>query len=68
MKTKYATEAAEAFKKWSKTNNQKKGGNDGKEFLGAFKQLCNKRGFHLYSTFNEKSLLLLIGTSDRLKK
>ena len=24
------------------------------ESLGAFKVLCNKRGLHLYSTFNEK--------------
>ena len=27
---------------------------DGTEFLGAFKDLCNKRGIHLYSTFSEK--------------
>ena len=27
---------------------------DGTEFLGAFKTLCNKRGIHLYSTFSEK--------------
>ena len=27
---------------------------DGTEFLGAFKTLCNKRGIHLYSKFSEK--------------
>ena len=27
---------------------------DGTEFLGAFKQLCTKRGIHLYSTYSEK--------------
>ena len=28
---------------------------DGTEFLGAFKDLCNKRGIHLYSTLSEKN-------------
>ena len=27
---------------------------DGTEFLGAFKRLCNSRAIHLYSTFSEK--------------
>ena len=27
---------------------------DGSEFLGAFKDLYNKRWIHLYSTFSEK--------------
>ena len=27
---------------------------DGTEFLGAFKDLCYKRGIHLYSTLSEK--------------
>ena len=27
---------------------------DGTEFLGAFKTLCNKQKVHLYSTFSEK--------------
>ena len=27
---------------------------DGTQFLGAFKTLCNKRGIHLYSTFSQK--------------
>ena len=27
---------------------------DGTEFLGAIRDLCNKRGIHIYSTFNEK--------------
>ena len=29
---------------------------DGTEFLGAFKTLCNKRKIHLYSTFSEKKI------------
>ena len=69
METKYATEAVEVFKKMIKSKQPEKVWvDDGKEFLGAFKQLCNKRGIHLYSTFSEKSLLLLRGTSDHLKK
>ena len=60
LKTKYATETAEAFKKMI---NHKQPKNvwvdDGTEFLGAFKDLCNKRGIPLYTTFSEKSLLLL---------
>ena len=27
---------------------------DGTEFLGAFKRLCNSLAIHLYSTFREK--------------
>ena len=55
LKTKYATETAEAFQKMIKNKQPEKVGvDDGKEFLGAFKQLCNKRGIHLYSTFSEK--------------
>ena len=54
MKTKYATEAAEAFKKMIKNKQPEKVWvNDGKEFLGALKQLCNKRGIQLYSTIGE---------------
>ena len=63
MKTKYATEAAEAFKKMIKNKQPEKVWlDDGTEFLGAFKQLCTKRGIHLYSTFSEKSQLLQRGT------
>ena len=55
LKTKYATETAEAFKKTIKLKQPKKVWvDDGTEFLGAFKALCNKRGIHLYSTFSEK--------------
>ena len=68
MKTKYATEVAEAFKKKIKNKQPEKVWvDDGKEFFGAFQQLCSKRGIHLYSTFSEKSLLLLRGISDHLK-
>ena len=55
LKTKYATETAEAFKKMIKHKQPiKVWVDDGTEFLGAFKDLCYKRGFHLYSTFSEK--------------
>ena len=55
MKTKYATEAADAFKKMIKYKQPKKVWvDDGTEFLGAFKRLCNSRAIHLYSTFSEK--------------
>ena len=55
LKTKYATETASAFKKMIKNKQpQKVWVDDGTEFLGAFKTLCNKRKFHLYSTFSEK--------------
>ena len=55
LKTKYATEAAEAFKKMIKNKQPAKTWvDDGAEFLGAFKQLCTKRGIHLYSTYSEK--------------
>ena len=59
MKTKYATEAAQAFKKMIKYRQPLKVWvDDGKEFLGAFESLCEKRGIHLYSISSEKSLLL----------
>ena len=55
LQTKYATETAEAFQEMIKIRQPEKVWvDDGKEFLGAFKQLCNKRGFHLYSTFSAK--------------
>ena len=55
LKTKFATETAQAFKKMIKHKQPKKFRvDDGTEFLGAFKALCNKRGIHLYSTFSEK--------------
>ena len=55
LKTKYATETAKAFRNMIKHKQpQKVWVDDGTEFLGAFKTLCNKRGIHLYSTFSEK--------------
>ena len=55
LKTKYATEAAEAFKKMIKNKQPEKVWvDDGTEFLGAIKHLCTKRGIHLSSTFSEK--------------
>ena len=55
MKRKYATEAAQASKKMIKNKQPVKVWvEDGKEFLGAFKSLCEKRGIHLYSTYSEK--------------
>ena len=55
LKTKYATEAAKAFKKMIKNKQPEKVWVDeGTEFLGAFKQLCTKRGIHFYSTYSEK--------------
>ena len=55
LKTKYATETAEAFKKMIKHKQPKKVlVDDGTEFLGAFKALCNKRRIRLNSTFSEK--------------
>ena len=58
MKTKYATETAETFRKIIKHKQPTKFWvDDGTEFLGAFKALCNKLGTHLYSTLVKKSCL-----------
>ena len=55
LKTKYATETAEAFKRMIKYKQPKKVWvNNGTEFLDAFKALCNIRGIYLYSTFGEE--------------
>ena len=55
LKTKYATETAQVFKKMIKhKQSEKVWVDDGTEFLGAFKALCTERGIHLYSTFSEK--------------
>ena len=65
MKTKYATEAADAFKKMIKHKQPEKVWvDDGTEFLGAFKRLCNSRAIHLYCTFSEKSLFFPNGILD----
>ena len=69
MKTKYATEAAEAFKEMIKNKQPEKVWvDDGTEFLGAFKQLCTKRGNHLYSTFSEKKSAFAERNIRSLKK
>ena len=69
LKTKYATETAEAFQKMIKNKQPEKVWvDDGKEFLGAFKQLCNKRGIHLYSTFSEKKSAFAERNIRSLKK
>ena len=69
MKTKYATEAAEAFKKMIKNKQPEKVWvDDGTEFLGAFKQLCTKRGTHLYSNFSEKKSAFAERNIRSLKK
>ena len=55
LKTKNATETSKVFRNMIKHKQpQKVWVDDGTEFLGAFKTLCNKRGIHLYSTFSEK--------------
>ena len=69
MKTKYATKAAEAFKKMIKNKQPEKVWvDDGTEFLGSFKQLCTKLGIHLYSTFSEKKSAFAERNIRSLKK
>ena len=58
MKTKYATETAQAFNKMIKRKKREKIWVDGgTEFLGALKTLCTEREKHLYRTISEKNLL-----------
>ena len=60
MKTKYATEAADPFKKMIKHKQPENiWVDDGTEFV---QRLCNSRPNHLYCTFSEKILFLPIGT------
>ena len=69
LKTKYATEAAEAFKKMIKNKQPEKVWvDDGTEFLGAFKPLCTKCGIHLYSTYSEKNSAFAERNIRSLKK
>ena len=69
LKTKYATETAEAFQKIIKNKQPEKvWDDDGKESLGAFKQLCNKRGIHLYSTYSGKKSAFAERNIKSLKK
>ena len=68
MKTKYATEAAQAFKKMIKNKQPLKVWvDDGKEFLGAFKSLCEKRGIHLYTTYSKKKSAFVERNNSSLK-
>ena len=54
MKTLYAKDAVEAFKKMIKKKQPEKVWTDkGSEFKGDFKKLCEKKGIHLYTTESE---------------
>ena len=69
MKTTNATEATQAFKKLIKYKQPLKVWvDDGKEFLGAFKSLCEKKGLIYIALLVKKSLLLQRETFTRLKK
>ena len=69
LKTKYATETAKAFRNMIKHKQpQKVWVDDGTEFLGAFKTLCNKRGIHLYNTFSERKSAFAERNIRSLKK
>ena len=68
MKTEYATEAADAFKKMIKQKlPEKVWFDDGTEFLGAFIKLYNSRAIHLYSTFCEKKSVFAERNNRSLK-
>ena len=55
LKTKYAKETTEAFKKMIKTKQPKKVWVDkGTEFKGEFEKLCTKREIMKYNTHSEK--------------
>ena len=55
LKSKYATEAASAFRKMIKHKQPKKVWVDqGSEFRGTFRDLCDRKNIHLYHTFSEK--------------
>ena len=65
MKSKYATTCMEAFKKMIKVKQPKKVWVDqGTEFKGSFKNLCEKKGIELYTTHSEKNRHLLSEISD----
>ena len=69
LKTTYAKETAEAFQKMIKNKQPEKVWvDDGKKLFGAFKQLCNKRGIHLYSTYSEKKSAFAERNIRSLKK
>ena len=69
LKTKYATEAAEAFQKIIKNKQPEKVWvNDCKEFLGALKHLCNKLGIPLYGVYSEKKFAFAERNIRSLKK
>ena len=55
LKTKYAAETAQVFKKMIKHRQPEKVWvDDSTEYLGAFKALWTERRIHLHSTFSEK--------------
>ena len=55
MKSKYATTCMDAFKKMIKVKQTKKVWVDqGTEFKGSFKNLCEKKGIEIYTTHSEK--------------
>ena len=57
MKSKYATTCMEALKKMIKVKQPKKVWVDqGTEFKGSFKILCEKKGIELYTTHSEKKI------------
>ena len=57
LKTKYAKETSEAFKKMIKTKQPKKVWVDkGTEFKGEFEKLCTKRQIIKYNTHSEKQI------------
>ena len=66
LKTKYAKETTEAFKKMIKTKQPKKVWVDkGTEFKGEFEKLCTKREIIKYNTHSEKNQRLPKETFDR---
>ena len=65
MKSKYATTCEEAFKKMIKVKQPKKVWVDqGTELKGSFKNLCEKKGIEVYTTYSEKKRLLRSEISD----
>ena len=65
LKTKYAKETTEAFKKMIKTKPKKIWVDKGTEFKGEFEKLCIKREIIKYKTHSEKNQRLPKETFDR---
>ena len=69
MKTKYATETAQNFKKMIKHKQPEEVWvDDGTEFLGNFEAISTERWIHLYSTFGEKKSAFAERNMRSLKK